>query len=73
MKEFEIRFYGKSELAILYFPDALTAKGALSNLKFYIRQCEGLRVALSACGSPPCAKQFTPKEVALIVEYLGEP
>ena len=28
VKPFEIRSYGKSELAMLYFPDAKTKKGA---------------------------------------------
>ena len=28
IKEFEIRSYGKSELAMLYFPKAQTASGA---------------------------------------------
>ena len=56
METFEIRSYGKSELAMLYFPKAQTPGGALSNLNFWIRR-----------------KAYTPKEVALIVYYLGEP
>ena len=35
-KEFEIRSYGKSELALLYFPHAKTTKGAMNNLNFWI-------------------------------------
>ena len=73
MKEFEIRGYGKSELAMMYFPNAITAEGALSNLNYWIRRCEGLRDALRKCGMSRCCKSFTPKEVALIVEYLREP
>ena len=73
MKDFKIRAYGKSELAMLYFPNAMTAEGALSNLNYWIRQCKGLREALRACGMARQAKSYTPKEVALIVEYLGEP
>ena len=41
MKEFEIRGYGKSELAMMYFPNAMTAEGALSNLNYWIQRCEG--------------------------------
>ena len=73
VKPFEIRSYGKSELALLYFPNAQTANGALSNLRFWIRQCRDLQEALRACGMARQAKSYTPKEVALIVEYLGEP
>ena len=40
--DFEIRTYGKSELAMLYFPDTETPKGALSNLNFYIDNKPGL-------------------------------
>ena len=73
MKEFEIRSYGKSELALLYFPKAQTASSALSNLNFWIRRCTDLSAALQACGMSRKAKSYTPKEVALIVYYLGEP
>ena len=73
IKPFEIRSYGKSELAMLYFPHAQTTSGALSNLRFWIRKCRDLDNALRACGMAQQAKSFTPKEVALIVEYLGEP
>ena len=73
IKPFEIRSYGKSELAMLYFPHAQTAEGALSNLRFWIRRCRDLDEALKACGMARQSKSYTPKEVALIVEYLGEP
>ena len=72
-KEFEIRSYGKSELAMLYFPNAQTPGGALSNLNFWIRRCTDLSAALRACGMARKAKSYTPKEVALIIYYLGEP
>lgn len=73
METFEIRSYGKSELAMRYFPKAQTPAGALSNLNFWIRRCTDLSVALRACGMARKAKSYTPKEVALIVYYLGEP
>ena len=73
METFEIRSYGKSELAMCYFPKAQTPAGALSNLNFWIRRCTDLSVALRACGMARKAKSYTPKEVALIVYYLGEP
>ena len=73
METFEIRSYGKSGLAMRYFPKAQTPAGALSNLNFWIRRCTDLSAALRACGMARKAKSYTPKEVALIVYYLGEP
>ena len=70
---FKIRAYGKSELAMLYFPNALTPNGALSNLNFWIHRNRNLMKALKKCGMPPKSKSFSPKEVALIIDYLGEP
>ena len=69
----QIRCYGKSELALLYFPTAATTSGALSNLNSWIRGNHELREALRQCAMPPKSKFFTPKEVALIFHYLGEP
>ncbi|MBQ9524198.1 MAG: DUF4248 domain-containing protein [Bacteroidaceae bacterium] len=70
---FKIQPYGKSELALLYFPNAATVSGALSNLNYWIRRNKALSKALKKCGMPPRSKSFTPKEVALIIEHLGEP
>lgn len=69
----DIRFYGKSELALLYFPYTATKTGALSNLNYWIRGNKHLREALRQCGMPPKSKYFTPREVSLIFHYLGEP
>lgn len=69
----EIKSYGKSELALLYFPNATTPIGALSNLNSWIRGNKQLSDELRFCGMPPKSKFFTPKEVALIFHYLGEP
>ena len=69
----QIKSYGKSELAMLYFPNTETKAGALNNLNSWIHGNRQLCAALRQCGMPPKAKFFTPKEVALIVEYLGDP
>lgn len=70
---FEIRTYGKSELAMLYFPNAETKKGALNNLNFYINKKRGLRKKLLKLGSPPKAHSYLPNEVEIIIKALGEP
>ena len=69
----EIKQYRKSELALLYFPDCQTKEGALSNLKSWIKGNKELTSELEKCGMPPRKKSFTPKEVSLIFQYLGEP
>ena len=43
---FKIQPYGKSELALLYFPNAATVSGALSNLNYWIRRNKALSKAL---------------------------
>ena len=71
--DFIIRSYGKSELAMLYFPNTESKKGALNNLNFYIDTKPGLREKLRELGSPPNAHTFMPNEVELIVQALGQP
>ena len=71
-KEFSIRSYPKSELALLYFPDA-TPHVALNRLNAWISRCQPLTEALSAVYQARHAKYFSPLTVRLIVEYLGEP
>ena len=71
-KEFTIRSYPKSELALYYFPDA-TPHVALNRLNAWIRRCPPLVEALASVYQSRHAKYFSPKAVRLIVEYLGEP
>jgi len=73
IKEFEIRPYGKTELAMRYFPNAKTKKGALNNLNYWISYNGELRRRLREMGMPSKARHFTAREVAIIVECLCEP
>ena len=68
-----IKTYGKSELAMMYFPNSATKSGALNNLNSWIRGNLELCDKLKECGMPPKLKFFTPREVDLIVHFLGEP
>ena len=68
----KIRSYAKQELAMLYFPEALPHT-AVNRLTGWIKRCEPLCRQIAACQQPKRAKFFTSKEVALIVEFLGEP
>ncbi len=71
--EFRIRPYSKQELAMLYFPHCTRPKTAVANLRNMIQRCSGLPEALEAAGYRIYDKIFTPKQVRLIVKYLGEP
>ena len=59
---FRIRTYSKVELSMLYNPTS-----CLSNAINLL--CE----ELAAVGYNKYRRNFTPKEVSLIVKYLGEP
>ncbi len=71
-KEFRIRTYGKSELAMLYRPD-LKEGNARRTLYNWMRRNEKLMAALDAVGYDPKRRTLTPREVAIIVDFIGEP
>ena len=73
MSNFTIRAYGKSELAMLYFPTTGNPHTAVNHLMSWVNRCTELKEALKRGGYTKTAKYFTPKEVALITEYLGSP
>lgn len=69
-KEFKNRSYGKSELASLYLPD-VCPKSAWNSFKYVWARCNPrLRSLLEKVGS---RRRFTPQEVKMIVQELGEP
>lgn len=69
---FTPRSYSKSELAMLYSP-YITPKAAVRKLNRWIAFKPGLRERLAATGMTPNAKCYTPIQVSVIVEALGEP
>ena len=68
MEIFQIRSYGKSELALCYSPD-ITESAA----RRWIDRKPGLMGAMRAAGYNELSHTFLPLEVKLIVEALGEP
>ena len=70
--ELEPRSYGKSELAMLYFPKS-DPKQAQKHLSRWIGNIEELRESLDACHIGKNAKHWSRKQVELIIYYLGEP
>ena len=65
---FVIRAYGKSELAMMYFPNSSSKRSALRKLQHWISINPRLSVLIGSSG-----KYFTPKEVQQIVDEVGEP
>lgn len=72
MENFSIHAYRKKELAILYFPNN-DPHTAVKNFMRLIRRCDMLWDALLASGYQPYNKTFTPRQVALVVEWIGAP
>lgn len=68
----QIRTYSKQELAMLYFPKA-DPRCARKHLWRWICKCPKLLTGLAGTHLSERSKMFTPRQVALIIEYLGEP
>lgn len=62
----------KGDLAMMYSPN-VCRKSALRLLNAYIHRAKGLLPALEATGYSHSARHFTPRQLALVLEYLGEP
>lgn len=66
------RIYGHQELAQLYFPHVLP-KSASSQLTRWIERDEELSEALHRAGHRKRTRLYTPLQVAILIEHLGEP
>lgn len=71
-EHFKIRAYGVGELAQFYAPN-LTPASARNRLNYWISLQPGLRDDLHASGYSNKVRTFTPAQVRLIVDRLGEP
>ena len=67
-KEFMIRSYGKSELAMRYFPDAASKNSALKRFRYWLSINKDLCHLLKSKG-----QRWTPRQVRKIVRVVGEP
>ena len=72
MENFEIRTYGRTELAQCYFPD-LNSQAAYRKLQYWIDYYPHLREDLNATGCTPKSRTYMPAQVKLIVGAIGEP
>ena len=70
---FRIDPYPKRELARLYFPFTENADTAVANLRKLMKRNPELMSELAAARYKPHAKVLTPRQVKIIVHYLGEP
>lgn len=71
-EKFIVRGYGKGELAMLYMP-GICRCGALKQFNRWIERNTRLMAELIETGYSGTERIFTPKQVELIVEYIGEP
>lgn len=62
----------KTALAKYYFP-ASSPHVAVNHLMAWVNRCVPLSAALRETGYSKLAKSFTPRQIALIVQHLGEP
>ena len=65
-------FIAKNQLAMLYFPGD-TPRTASVHLMRWIRRNAALVRALEETGYRPRDKYFSPMQVGIIYQYLGEP
>lgn len=70
--KFTVRAYTKSELAHLYNPQ-MTVKNATQVLRRWIQHNQELHNALISLGYTDRSRIFTPRQVQLIIDILGEP
>ena len=71
-EKFKVRALGFGELAQLYFPN-ISKKSASIQLSRWLKINVELNKNLSVYGFKNGQKLLTPKQVELIVNYLGEP
>ena len=71
--KFMIRTYGKSEFAMLMFPDIADPKVAQAKLLRWIKRDKRFHEQLLVLGSSACDNDYSPEQVRAIVERFGAP
>lgn len=66
------RVYGHQELALLYFPNILPAS-ASTQFTRWIRRDPDLLAALQAAGYRKGIRIYTPLQVRILVDHMGDP
>lgn len=71
-KAFTVRELGRSELASYYAP-GISPQSAWKKLKLWIHRSPGLEERLAQTGYDRRQRTFTPRQVSLIIDAIGEP
>lgn len=71
-EDFEIRAYGKAELAHLYNP-GMPLVSAMRKLRNWILRNQELHTAMYQTGESERDHTYTRRQVRLMVRHLGEP
>jgi hypothetical protein len=71
-KGFVLRSYGYGELALLYFPNS-TKKSATTQFRRWIRRSDELRRTLNQLGFTERQRLLTPRQVEVVIQFVGEP
>lgn len=66
------RAYGVAEFAQLYFPGH-TPVAAYKRMWEWIQTSRGLKAKLEGAGWVKFQKLYTPRQVSVLIEHLGEP
>ena len=69
---FTVKEYGRTELAVYYCP-CISPESAWRKLRRWMKLCPGLPEKLAASGYDGRQRSFTPAQVSIIIEALGEP
>lgn len=72
MREFVVKEYGRMELASLYCPD-IAPESAWKKFKRWMRYYPSLMERLGSIGYTTHGRSFTPAQVRMIADALGEP
>ena len=70
---FRIRPSSKRELAKLYFPYTINEESAIANLRNLMKHNPDLLAELKKAYYKTHNRTFTPRQIGIIVQYLGEP
>lgn len=68
----ERKMYTKCELARLYLPH-IEGRSATNRLMSWIKRSEPTMQKLVAAGYYPTQKYFSPRQVDILIDFLGEP
>lgn len=72
MEHFKVKEYGRMELAQMYC-SSIMPESAWKKFRRWMHLYPGLMERLNAIGYTEHSRSFTPAQVRLIVEALGEP